>query len=420
MIPLLIFGVIVFAFGLVSERLERTIITSPMVFTLAGLLLAFSFPSQFHLDFDIKAYALLGKIALALVLFTDATHVGVRDVLRRATIPSRLLGIAMPLVIIAGAAVAIPLFPQLPIWEAAILATILAPTDAGLGQTIMSSPRVPSRIRAALNVEAGLNDGLAIPFLMLFVGLARVDQPFQEYSWVLFTLRQVGLGLLAGLIIGGVGGWLLQRASKRGWITDGFQQLCLLVLALFAFFGAQPIGANEFIVVFVAGLVVKLSFEDAGQEMLRFSEAWGQLPNFLVFFVFGMVAAASLSDFGREIWLYAVLSLTVVRILPVLLSLIGTRLHLSSSLFVGWFGPRGLASIVLGLILVQEQAGILGQSLIELTVVATVLVSVFAHGFTAAPGINLYARRVAAMPDGAPEKQEAPFESARAGEGSTL
>lgn len=401
---ILVFVILIFAYGLVSERLARTVITGTIVFTTAGLLLTFSLPVEQHLNFDLKAFSMLGKIALGLVLFTDATHIRVRDLFKSATIASRLLGIAMPLVIIFGAAVAMPLFTELTIWEAAILASILAPTDAGLGHAIMNSKRVPERIRQALSVEAGLNDGLAIPFLMLFIALARVTAPQQQTSWVIYTAQQIGLGLVVGVIIGGIGGWLMQTAGKRNWITEAFQQLSLLAMALLTFFIAEIVGGNEFIATFVAGLVVKLNFEDAGQEMLSFSEAWGQLLNFFVFFIFGMITADTLNLMGTNIWLYAVLSLTMVRILPVLISLIGTRLQLSSKLFMGWFGPRGLASIILGLIMIKEEAGIPGQNVIELVVMATVLLSIFAHGVTAAPGINLYARQIDKLPDDAPEK----------------
>ena len=401
---ILVFALLVFAYGLVSKRLTRTVITGPIVFTTAGLLLAFSLPVEQHLSFDLKAFSILGKIALGLVLFTDATHIRVRDLFKSASIPGRLLGIAMPLVIIFGAVVAVRLFTELTIWEAALLATILAPTDAGLGHAIMSSKRVPERIRQALNVEAGLNDGLAIPFLMLFIALARITEPQNQTSWIVYTGQQIGLGLVVGVIVGGIGGWLIQAAGKRGWITEAFQQLSLLAMALLSFFIAEEFGGNEFIATFVAGLVVKLNFEDAGQEMLSFSEAWGQLLNFFVFFIFGMITADELNLFGPEIWLYAVLSLTLVRILPVLISMSGTHLQISTKLFLGWFGPRGLASIILGMIMIKEEAGIPGQLLIEYAVMATVLLSVFAHGVTAAPGINLYARQMDKLPEEAPEK----------------
>ncbi len=407
MVIILAFGVLLFTYGLISKLLDRTIITGPIVFTLGGIILGFSLPSQQHLGFDLKVFTILGKLALALVLFTDATHMRVRDLLTRVTIPGRLLGLAMPLVMISGTIVGLFLLGELSVWEAAILATILAPTDAGLGQIIMSSQRVPVRIREALNVEAGLNDGLAIPFLMLFIGLARDQQTLQSSTWLTYTLEQIGYGFLVGLLIGATGGWLLEQANKRGWVTISFQQLCLFTLALLSFFVADEIGGNEFISVFIAGSAAKLSFEAAQQEMVHFSEAWGHLLNFLVFFLFGMVATTTLKSAGLILWEYAFISLTLVRILPVFLSLMGTHFEFSSAMFIGWFGPRGLASIVLGLILIKEEAGIQGQPIIEEAIIVTVLLSIFLHGITAIPGISIYAWQVAKMPDDAPEKQEA-------------
>lgn len=188
----------------------------------------------------------------------------------------------------------------------------------------MSSPRVPLRIRQALNVEAGLNDGLAVPFLMLFIGLARVDSPLQDRSWIGYALSQIGFGLLVGLVLGWVGGWLMGQAKRRRWTQEAFQQLCLLSLAVVAWYVADKIvGGNGFIAAFVAGLVVKIGFEDARERMGEFSEAWGQLLNLGVFFLFGTLTAPALGEFGAMVVLYAVLSLTVIRMLPVAMALQG-------------------------------------------------------------------------------------------------
>lgn len=271
----------------------------------------------------------------------------------------------------------------------------------------MSSPRVPLRIRQALNVEAGLNDGLAVPFLMLFIGLARVDSPLQDRSWIGYALSQIGFGLLVGLVLGWVGGWLMGQAKRRRWSQEAFQQLCLLSLAVVAWYVADKIvGGNGFIAAFVAGLVVKIGFEDARERMGEFSAAWGQLLNLGVFFLFGTLAAPVLGEFGAMVVLYAVLSLTVIRMLPVAMALLGTRLKPATVLFLGWFGPQGLASVVLGLIFLKEKARLPGEPFIILAVTATVLLSVFAHGITAAPAIGLYARQVAAMAVDAPGRAE--------------
>jgi NhaP-type Na+/H+ or K+/H+ antiporter len=312
----------------------------------------------------------------------------------------------MPLVIALGTVVGLVVLGELAFWEAAILATIVAPTDAGLGQAIMGSPRVPAGIRQALNVEAGLNDGLAIPFLVLFVGLARLDEPEKHTSWITFTLEQVGYGLLIGIVLGGAGGWLLQQASQRGWMAKPAYQLSLLALALLSFVVALEVGGNEFIAPFVTGLFVKLGFESANQEMQDFNGAWGQSLNHFVFYIFGMVALTSFGSVSAAIWLYAALSLTLVRIVAVAVSMVGSGLARPSILFVGWFGPRGLASIVLGLILIKKNAAIPGQEIVELAVVATVVLSIVAHGITTAPGIGLYASETKDLPSDAPERGE--------------
>lgn len=255
-----------------------------------------------------------------------------------------------------------------------------------------------------MNVEAGLNDGLAIPFLILFIGFARLDQPEKESSWIVFTLEQVGFGVLVGVVVGGLGGWLMRESRVRGWMTDVFYQLALIALALSSFVVALEVGGNEFIAPFVAGLFVKLRFEHAGEEMEGFSEAWGQSLNYLVFFVFGTVAFSQLGSISAEAWIYGALSLTVVRVVAVGASLIGAGVQRSSMLFMGWFGPRGLASIVLGLLLIKQHAVIPGQSVIEHAVIATVLLSIFAHGATTAVGIDRYAAQVSELSTDAPER----------------
>ena len=401
-----ILAALIFLYSLLSHRLERTILTGPMIFTTAGILLYFIMPDQFAEVPKVKPVLQLMEIALAVVLFTDGTRIKVRELIGSATLPGRLLVIGMPLIILAGSIAAALTFTELTIWEAAILGAILAPTDAGLGHAVMSSKRVPQRIRQALNVEAGLNDGLAIPFLMLFIALARVDQPLTDRSWIVYLLQEVGLGILLGLLFGWIAGWLMGQASKRHWMSDGMQQLALLALAILAWVVIDFSPGNGFIGVFVAGLVIKNGFGDAGEQMVEFSEAWGQLLNLFVFAVFGTLVGPVLGNMGVLAGLYAVLSLTIVRMLPVGISFIGARLQRSTVFFMGWFGPRGLASIVLGLIFLKEEANLAGEALITLIVMATVLLSVFAHGISAAPSINLYAKQVEHMEADSPERQE--------------
>jgi NhaP-type Na+/H+ or K+/H+ antiporter len=291
--------------------------------------------------------------------------------------------------------------------------TVLAPTDAALGQAVVSNPRVPVRVRQALNVEAGLNDGLSVPFLALFLTMAEAEeQHLSANLWIRFALEQVGFGVFVGVGVGLVGGWLVRWASQRGWMTDSFQRLALLALAIIAWALADQIGGNGFIAAFVGGLVVGPTVERVGERVIRFTEVEGQLLNLSVFFMFRVVVLGAIQPLSWEIVLYALLSLTVIRMLPVALSLYGTNLRSVSVLFAGWFGPRGLASIVLGLIVVEEAPLLPGREEIEVVVALTVLLSVLLHGLTAAPLSAVYARRVQGMVAGAPEKQgtgEAPI-----------
>jgi NhaP-type Na+/H+ or K+/H+ antiporter len=407
MILLGVFLTLIFLYSLVSKRALKTIITAPIVFTTAGLIMAFSLPELSEVEVKNKTILVIGEITLAVVLFADATRISLSKVRRESQLPGRLLGIGMPLAILAGMLVALLFFTEFSLWEAAILATILAPTDASLGAAVVNSKRVPARIRQALNVESGLNDGLSVPLLMLFVALTRVESPSEDTSWILYTAQQIGFGLLVGAALGYLASWLLRQADQRRWITKGAQQLALLSLALLSWWLAEKVlHGNGFIAAFTAGAVVRLGFENAREHMIDFNEAWGDLLVYFVFYFFGMLAAQDLMNISLPIWVYAILSLTLVRMLPVGISMIRSRLHSSSVLFLGWFGPRGLASVVLGLIFLAEKADLPGESLIVMTVVATVLLSVFAHGISSAPAINVYARQVEALPPDALERQE--------------
>jgi NhaP-type Na+/H+ or K+/H+ antiporter len=405
MVGLLVLAILVVAYGLVSRRFEGTIISAPMVFVAGGLLLGFLFVELHEVPFEYGLFLVIGEIALVLTLFTDASRIRLRDLRGEAQLPGRMLIIGLPLTIFLGTVAAALLFTNLTIWEAAILGTILAPTDAGLGHAVASSHRVPLRIRQTLNVEAGLNDGISIPFLTLFIALAVAEELVGPFHWVGFTLAQIGFGVLTGLAVGLGGGWLVAQSTRRGWITGIYQYLVLLALAIIAWLAAGLVGGNGFISAFVAGLAIALIFKDGREKVITFAEAEGQLLNLVVLFVFGVIAVPRLPEINGAVVLYAVLSLTLVRMLPVALSLIGTQLQRSTVLFLGWFGPRGLASIVLGLTLVEESA-LPGQQTIILVMIATVLLSVFAHGASAVPLTHRYGRRADSLEETAPEMQD--------------
>ncbi len=396
-----IFVGLVFVHSLVSARLEKSVVTAPLLFTTAGILV-YAAGTDLHVAEDgIGVLLTVAELGLVLLLFTDASKTDI-SVLRHArALPTRLLGIGMPLTLVLGAVAARAVFPGISFLEAGILSAILAPTDAGLGQIIVSSPRVPMKIRQALNVEAGLNDGLSVPFLLFFMAMAATG----EASLGRFMVEQLGYGVLVGVGVGLGGGLLVGQAKRWDWMAESSTQLALVAIPLLGALAAEVVGASMFIVAFVAGLFVQRGFTDAGRHSVEFTEQWGQTLNLSVFFLFGILVARGWHGFAPRHFIYAFLSLTVVRILPVAISLIGTRLSFATVFFMGWFGPRGLASIVLGLVYLEHATHLRDVPAIRLTVTVTVLASIFAHGLSAMPGIDSYASRVAALPASAPEHE---------------
>jgi NhaP-type Na+/H+ or K+/H+ antiporter len=387
---LVVFICLLFAFSLVSWRLEKTVATAPILFTLAGMCV---FPAmgpaigRMHPD----DFLMLAEIGLVLLLFTDASRTDLKILSDIRALPARLLSVGMLFTILLGAIAAKLVFPQLSLWEAGILSAILAPTDAGLGQVIVNSPLVPLRVREALNVEAGLNDGLSVPFMLFFIAMAAAGAG--EASFARFIGEQLGLGLLVGAGIGWVGGWLLATAKRSGWMAESFLQLAVVALPVFCILVSEHVGASMFIAAFTAGLFVQVCFKDAGKHSVEFAEEWGQILNLSVFFLFGLIVSRDHAMFDAAPFIYALLSLTLVRMLPVAVSLAGSGLDKPTIVFMGWFGPRGLASIVLGLVYLEQEKHLPGEQVIRLAVMATVLLSIFAHGMTAIPGIRLLARR---------------------------
>lgn len=403
---LILVAVGILGFGLFSRRAETSILTPPIFFTALGALAAgVGFA---HLEPQEGLVHTLAEITLVMVLFTDASRIRF-DLLRREhDLPVRLLLVGLPLTILLGTLAAAGLFPGFTLWQAALLAAVLAPTDAALGQAVVSSPKVPVRIRQTLNVESGLNDGIALPLVLVFLSACSSAVPGQggtEY-WLRFAALQVTLGPLVGWLVGWLGSRAVARAAERGFMNETFQYLSALGLALLAYAGAEVVHGNGFIAAFVAGLVIGHACADDIKEKLHeFGEAEGQLLTLLVFVVFGAaLLPEALSDglFGAgawRIWLYAVLSLTVLRMVPVALAFLGAGLQPATVLFVGWFGPRGIASVLFGL-LVVDRSVLAASDEIFVVVIATVLLSILLHGVTANPLANAYARVLAARNSG--------------------
>jgi len=385
---------LVFVWGMLSARLERFDMTAPIVFTAAGVLLTHGPLRPLGIAPSAETVKVLAEATLALVLFSDASRVGLRQLRTDAGLCLRLLLVGLPLAIGLGTLCAFILPGVDDIWFALLIGAALAPTDAALGAAVMVNRAVPARIRRLINIESGLNDGIATPFVLVAIaGAATTEHAAQTGPGK--ALADLALGLLIGTAIGAGGGRLLTVCRGRDWAAEGFAGPAVLALALCSYAASVSSHGNGFIAAFTAGL----AFAAASGPTMRpvpFLEETGTLLSLLVWLVFGAVAAVpALEDLTWQTALYAVLSLTVIRMLPVALALARASLGGPAVLFVGWFGPRGLASVVFALLALED----LGQTAARpaITVIAfTVLLSVLAHGLSAEPLARRYGSLLAA------------------------
>jgi NhaP-type Na+/H+ or K+/H+ antiporter len=393
--------------GLVGARLERLNVTAPIAFVALGLLVANPPLALIEVHPGSSTVRIVAELTLALVLFGDASRVNFRALRRDAAVPTRLLLIGLPLTIALGTALALVVFGGMDPWLAALIGAAVAPTDAALGAPIMEDQRIPRRVRRVLNVESGLNDGIATPFVACFIAGAASEANVVGASGPAAALADLGVGVLVGVVVGFTGGWLLDRAQNRGWSSPAFRPVAVLGLAVLAYAGALQLGGNGFIAAFVGGLAFGSAVRDERGEGLDLVTDGGELLSVVVWFLFGTFLV---QVFGYADWravLYAVLSLTVVRMLPVAVSLLGTGLDQSTVKIIGWFGPRGLASVVFALLAFDALDTNEGRT--ALAVITTVvLASVIAHGFSASPLAGWYARHAASLEPERPEHQEAP------------
>ncbi len=391
--PIFLFAaMLVFAYGLFSKSSGRSMITAPMVFVAVGLAASF-FPVDF-LQGGIRAPFLkvISELTLALILFIDASLINLRTLSREKGIPFRLLLIGLPLTMLTGTLLAIPLFPSVGIWALCLMAFLLSPTDAALGKVVITSTLIPGKIRHAINVESGLNDGIALPpILICMAALSETPGAHAEvHYWIFFTLKQLILGPLIGAAVGWFGGRLVDKASQAGWMNDTFQRLSSLALAIIAFSLAEMVHGNGFIATFFAGLFLGTHTPQIRERLQAFGEAEGEALELFIFLLFGMILVpVAIPFWNLTTWIYALLSLTVIRMVPVGISLMGSGLSWKSVGFIGWFGPRGIASI-LYLLVVLIHLGVKGYEQIMSVVVLTILLSVFLHGLSALPLSKTY------------------------------
>jgi sodium/hydrogen antiporter len=390
-----IMALLVLGYGLFSKLADRSVITAPMFFVIVGIVFSL-FPIEIlHGGSTAPGVKILAELTLVLVLFVDASTLDLQQLKKERALPIRLLSIGLPITMAVGALIAIPLFPGESYWHLLLMALILSPTDAALGQAVVTSKLVPQKIRQTINVESGLNDGIALPPILICIaflsGKATGETGTVSY-WLLFILMQFVFGPALGSLVGWLGGLLVDQASKREWMNHTFQQLTSASLAVLAFSLAEYFHGNGFIAAFFAGMMLGSRTPEIRERMREFGEAESHAMVLFIFLLFGLI----LVPFSFPYWdwqtvVYALLSLTFIRMVPVAISLIGSGISNTSIWFIAWFGPRGIAS-VLYLLMVILQLGTKGYEKIIAVITLTVLLSILLHGVTAVPFSNIFFR----------------------------
>ena len=401
-------AVAVLAVAAVSRRIQGTAVTSAILFVGFGLLVGPEVLGAVDLSSTGSVIRVLAEATLALMLFADASRIELGQLRRTVGIPLRLLGIGLPLTILAGAVAAGVVFSQLTIEEALIVGIVLAPTDAALGQAVVTETRVPERIRQALNVESGLNDGICVPLLFAAVALADVESEISGgRSAGTLLLEEVGYGVLGGVVAGVGIAMIIRQAGGRELIADSWLPVIPAAGAALAYGTADALGGSGFIAAFVAGVVFRLALGRDPDALNRLTEEVGAVLNGVTFVLFGAILLGPvIAEVTWQLALYAVLSLTLARMVPVAVAMWGSQARGPTLGFLGWFGPRGLASIVFAVIVVEESQ-LPHQQLVLLAIYVTVGLSVLAHGVTASPLADRYARWY----EGHPRERRPPMES---------
>ncbi|MGA8045395.1 MAG: sodium:proton antiporter [Dermatophilaceae bacterium] len=386
-----------FGWGLISQRMARTDLTAPIVFIVVGALLAWT--GLVAGPEESAALTPLVEVTLVWVLFSDAARLPLGELRHDVGRFVRLLGVGLPLTVVFGWALSAWLWPGLGLWLALFVGAALAPTDAALGLPVVTNPRVPSRIRQLLTVESGLNDGIATPIVMVAIAGAAAAAGLESHEGAGPAVVQLALGVVIGCVVGALGGWLLRMFRRRNLAADDFAGIAVLALALLSYGAALVLDGNGFVAAFCGGLAFGATAGRRAPQELVFLEQVGELLSVLVWLAFGALAMPIMLDWiDARMLLYAVLSLTLVRMLPVALALMRSGTRRRTVLFVGWFGPRGLASLVFALLALEALGPVAGEAVAIIAL--TVLLSVLAHGLSATP---LSARYGAAEAAAGPE-----------------
>jgi sodium/hydrogen antiporter len=389
-----VFAAAAVLWALVSAVLERLSITPALAFVAIGLVVANPPLSLVEIDAGSETVRSVAEVTLALVLFSDAALVDVGRLRSDSRVPSRLLLIGLPLTVAAGLGLGLVLFADLDPWVCAVIAAAVAPTDAALGAPLMADRRIPARVRRELNVESGLNDGLITPVVTFFIAGAVAEAARHPELSPGPALVDLALGLLVGAGVGLAGGTALRLARRHSWTTPGAETVSVLALGLLAYSTAVEAGGNGFVAAFVGGMAFGAA-RAAAEDVLGFASEAGEVLAIVVWFVFGAIAVPVLDGAPWSVAVFAVLALSVGRMVPVAVALAGTGLSRPTVAFLGWFGPRGLASVVFALIAYDELDASETRTTMLAAIVATVLLSVVAHALTAKPLAGRYAAYVA-------------------------
>lgn len=378
-------AIIVFLYTLMAKKIESTIISGPMVFVAIGVALGPIGAGLIGNEADMHVLRLFADMTLALILFSDAAHSNLTVLKAKAHIPVRMLSVGLPIAILFGAVIAMWVFDVLTWVEAGILATMLGATDAALGKAVISDKNVPASVREGLNVESGLNDGLCVPILLVLLAIA--SSTSGEVSGVealMVAVEEIGIGLLVGLSFAYLAAKMIGYVTDRGSLSPVWMHLTVAALALSCFSVAQTYHGSGYIASFCGGMLFGRLMQQQKHTLILTAESVAELLAMLTWILFGAtIIGQVLEEFTPSIILYSLLSLTVIRMIPVYMSLVGSPVPKSQRLFMGWFGPRGLASVVFAVIVVD--AGLASSHFIALVVTTTVIISLVLHGITAKP-----------------------------------
>ena len=390
-----IIALIVLLYGFFSKSLENHNISGPMVFMVFGIALSPLLLNIAHLNINDGMVKTIAEIALIIVLFSDSSTINIKKFRDQWKIPARLLFIGLPLTIIFSTYAGTLFFSQESLANLLLMALILAPTDAALGKAVVTDKKLPLKIRSAINVESGLNDGIVFPILITVVLLILSHRELgNDSSWILYLFTQIFVGAIIGAFSGYVGAKLLTKAVKNNWIVESYRNLSPISLAILSFYFAEYFGGNGFISAFVAGVFFGSFSKVIDIKTEAFLEGTGEILILISFLVFGLTfIPATIEYWDLPVLLYALLSLTLFRMLPVALSLTGLKLSLSTKLFIGWFGPRGIASILYVMIVAHKIVDIHGHEKLYAVITLTILLSIILHGLSARPLVKLYTKK---------------------------